>query len=131
MIVETNGKPHEGQITINQLRQLYNTHVVKAEKVERPIASFWGWNIPFFNHEGVKVTIPNGQQYLIHKGPGYGKSSDTVVVPAREMSSNWKTTGSKEVLRSTVADYVKDGGSNYNAAWDNCIKAAREMWKND
>ena len=38
----------------------------------------------------LRVTTAAGEQYLVHKGPEFGKSSQTVVVDAGHMSSNWK-----------------------------------------
>lgn len=37
-----------------------------------------------------RITTANGKQYLVHKGPGFGKSSQTVVTDARHMSDKWK-----------------------------------------
>ncbi len=37
-----------------------------------------------------RVTTESGNQWLIHKGDGYGKSSQTVVVDAKHMSDDWK-----------------------------------------
>ena len=56
----------------------------------------------------------------MHKGSGYGVSSETVVTNARHMSNNWKAVGAKDVSGVKVADYVKAGGKDYNLAFDNC-----------
>ena len=37
----------------------------------------------------IKVTTESGSQYLVHKGPNYGKPSQTVVTDAQHMSSKW------------------------------------------
>ena len=37
-----------------------------------------------------RVTTDSGEQYLVHKGPGFGKSGQTVVVDAKHMSDNWQ-----------------------------------------
>ena len=40
------------------------------------------------------TTETPGQQLLIHKGSGYGKSSQTVVVDAKHMSNKWTVSAS-------------------------------------
>ena len=37
-----------------------------------------------------RITTANGKKYLVHKGPDYGKCSDTVVTDACHMSNKWK-----------------------------------------
>lgn len=43
-------------------------------------------NLSFF----CRVTLDDGSQWLIHKGGGFGLSSQTVVTDARHMSSAWR-----------------------------------------
>lgn len=52
---------------------LYNSGVTKVEHVTRPIEGSGG----FFGrkHSGVVVTTDSSDRWLVHKGPGYGKSS--------------------------------------------------------
>ena len=38
----------------------------------------------------LRVTLDDGSQWLIHKGDNFGRSSQTVVTPAHDMSSKWK-----------------------------------------
>ncbi len=40
-----------------------------------------------------RVTLEDGTKWLVHKGDGYGISSQTVVVAARHMAANnWKAS---------------------------------------
>lgn len=121
----------------------HNERVVNAEKVERPKASFSSSSsgggsgqsakdLPFYmKHSGTKVTTDAGNQYLVHKGRGYGKSSQTVVTDARNMSSAWNVTATKDVTNAKVGDYVKAGGSTYGLVHDNCHHASGRMMKLD
>ena len=78
----------------------------------------------------LRVTTDKGNQYLIHKGPDYGESSDTVVVDARHMSSNWKSVKSRDTDGTkNVGSYVQAGGKDYKWIKDNCIIAAERMYK--
>jgi len=88
--------------TKSGLTSLYNERVVSAEKVTRPLDSFGGKSgIP---HAGVRVTTESGNQYLVHKGSNFGKSSQTVVVDAKHMSSQWTGHGDQKVAPcNTVA----------------------------
>lgn len=69
--------------------------------------------------------VPLGNQFLVHKGSGYGVPSETVVTNAKHMSNNWNTVGSKDVSGVKVADYVKAGGKDYNLASNNCHDARK------
>ena len=39
-----------------------------------------------------RITTDSGHQHLVHKGPQFGKASDTVVTDARHMSDRWKVS---------------------------------------
>lgn len=39
-----------------------------------------------------RVTLEDDTKWLVHKGDGYGISSQTVVVAARHMANNWKAS---------------------------------------
>lgn len=39
-----------------------------------------------------RVTLADGSQWLVHKGDGFGISTQTVVVAARHMSQDWKAS---------------------------------------
>ena len=70
------------------------------------------------------VTTKDGGKYLVHKGSGYGKSSQTVVVNVKHMSKAWSKMGkAKSVYGKNVGDFVKAGGKNYNVFTDNCHSA--------
>ena len=123
--------------TQSGLTSLYNKRVVSSQPVERPLAgpkggefgkagigaaNMFGIKTSFSGqpdratHSGSLVTTSDGSQYLVHKGDGFGKSSDTVVVDAKHMSSNWVHAGSRQDVggRASVSDYVKAGGSDYH-----------------
>ncbi|KAK6491237.1 hypothetical protein HHUSO_G6001 [Huso huso] len=113
----------------SDLNRLYNSRVIHAERVRRPLG-----NLPVaigpLSHSGVRVTLDNGKKYLIHKGPGFGRTSQTVVVDAKHMSDRWKTVQSKDMGgRKNVADFVKAGGSKYRLLSDNCHSGACRMMR--
>uniref|UniRef100_A0A3Q1CU54 Uncharacterized protein n=1 Tax=Amphiprion ocellaris TaxID=80972 RepID=A0A3Q1CU54_AMPOC len=111
------------------LTNLYNSPVYNVERVVRPLGSSSAGAGPF-SHSGVRVTLPDNSQYLVHKGSGYGISSQMVVTDARHMSSAWQVQSSKDFQGTkTVADFVKTGGSNYNVLTDNCHQASNRMMK--
>lgn len=102
--------------------------MTKVEHVTRPLEGSGG----FFGrkHSGVVVTTDSSDRWLVHKGSGYGKSSETVVTNAKHMSGDWQSGGVRSVQPGTrVADYVKAGGSDYNVAFNNCHGASRRMMK--
>ncbi len=90
--------------------KLYNEKVVKVEHMKRSISSSGGKKIPLVPHQGVRyelinicrafvaphhfvyfrITTESGEQHLVHKGPGFGESSQTVVTSAQHMSDKWK-----------------------------------------
>ena len=108
--------------------KIYNQKVTKVEHVTRPMGSSGGSaKIPFVHHHGTVVTTNTGNRYLVHKGDGYGKSSQTVVTDARHMSGKWRTTETRSVQGHTVSDFVKAGGAKYKLATDNCIHSANRM----
>lgn len=117
--------PHD--ITSKQgLTDLYNSGVTKVEHVTRPLGGSGG--SLGVKHSGVVVTTDNGDRWLVHKGSGYGDSSETVVTNAKHMSGDWQSGGVQSVKPGTrVVDYVKAGGSDYNLAFDNCHDASRRM----
>uniref|UniRef100_A0A3B5B0V0 Uncharacterized protein n=1 Tax=Stegastes partitus TaxID=144197 RepID=A0A3B5B0V0_9TELE len=100
------------------LTDLYNSPVYQAEWMIRPLESPVMRQL---SHTGVRVTLADNSQWLIHKGNNYGISSDTVVSSARHMSSNWRFNG-----RKTVSDFVKKGGESYNLLF-NCHVASIRM----
>ena len=66
-------RPHD-ITTKGGLTTLYNMEVVQADKVKRPLAGLLG-NVGV-KHSGVIVTTKDGEQWLVHKGKGYGDSSE-------------------------------------------------------
>jgi predicted ATP-grasp superfamily ATP-dependent carboligase len=114
------------------LTQLYNSKVVAAQRYERPLdnrAPAWiREKLP--SHCGVVVTLENSRQrWLVHKGNQFGEASETVVVSASAMSSNWSLKRTKSVRFSNVADYVKVGGKRYSLLHDNSLDACSRMMK--
>uniref|UniRef100_A0A671Y5T5 Uncharacterized protein n=1 Tax=Sparus aurata TaxID=8175 RepID=A0A671Y5T5_SPAAU len=125
----TGGGTSNYNLSGSDLRRLYNSKVYKAELMKRPLAGLpimWG---PI-SHSGVRVTLANGSRWLIHKGKGYGVSSDTVVVNARYMSREWRAVMEGNFRgRKTVANFVATGGSRYHWLFDNCHWASIRMIK--
>ena len=122
------------EYSISDLNRLYNARVTYAERFKRPLASSAGSYIISYlaDHSGVKVTLDNGQKFLVHKGNEYGTASETVVVDARHMSSVWSSTGErKHIHSSTVGDYVRAGGKHYDLFSDNCHHASERMMQLD
>ncbi|KAM4568036.1 uncharacterized protein V3H82_012266 [Fundulus diaphanus] len=111
------------------LTDLFNSRVQKAERVWRPFDGKTSGVWPFY-HSGVRVTLDDDSQWLIHKGKGYGRSSQTVVTDARHMSPAWRTTKTKAFNgRKTVSDLVRAGGRGYNTLFNNCHGAAGRMMR--
>ncbi|XP_030249737.1 uncharacterized protein LOC115567382 [Sparus aurata] len=118
---------HNYDLSGADLTRLYNSPVYKAERMKRPLEGT-RFVLGAISHSGVRVTLANGSQWLIHKGGGYGISSDTVVVNARHMSPDWRVVKEGNFLgRKTVADFVATGGSDYNFLFDNCHWASIRM----
>ncbi|XP_064605827.1 uncharacterized protein LOC135470721 [Liolophura sinensis] len=109
----------------SSLTNLYNSKVVTAEKMQRPLQGSLGLKgVP---HQGVRVTTESGDQWLVHKTKGQG-SSDTVVTDARHMSSAWNVVDKKDISGGrSVGDYVAAGGTKYNVVTNNCLDATRRM----
>jgi len=119
--------PHDVK-TKSGLNKIYNQQVIKVEHVTRPMGSSGGSaKVPFVHHHGTVVTTSSGSRYLVHKGDGYGRTSQTVVTDARHMSDKWHTTKTRSVLGHTVSDFVKAGGPTYSVLKDNCIHGANRM----
>ncbi|XP_067888263.1 uncharacterized protein [Heterodontus francisci] len=104
------------------LTNLYNKRVLTAERVTRPMPHLFG--LP---HSGVRVTTSDGRQWLIHKGSGYGRSSQTVVTDATHMSDQWSAEAPRPVTGHTVGDFVRVGGESYSLPSDNCHHATSRM----
>uniref|UniRef100_A0A8C6T323 Uncharacterized protein n=1 Tax=Neogobius melanostomus TaxID=47308 RepID=A0A8C6T323_9GOBI len=97
-----------------ELRALYNSRVMKAERFTRLKNGMAAWvpNLYITTHSGVRVTLQNGRKYLIHKGPGYGSASDTVITDAANMSRAWQKKGGDTLcfrVVVTVGDMVRAG----------------------
>ncbi|XP_076593569.1 uncharacterized protein LOC143324741 [Chaetodon auriga] len=117
----------EGYLSGAELTRLYNSGVFEAERMKQPLGSSSSMVGPF-SHSGVRVTLADGSRWLIHKGQNFGISSQTVVVDARHMSSDWRVVKVRDFQgRKTVGDFVATGGSNYNFLFDNCHWASIRM----
>ncbi|KAG5856765.1 hypothetical protein ANANG_G00011350 [Anguilla anguilla] len=111
----------------SDLRRLYNSGVYKAERMKRPLDGT-SVIVGVLSHSGVRVTLADGSQWLVHKGDRFGISSQTVVVAARHMSNNWKIVETKDFRGSkTVSDFVKAGGTDYSLIFNNCHDGAGRM----
>uniref|UniRef100_A0A671Y747 Uncharacterized protein n=1 Tax=Sparus aurata TaxID=8175 RepID=A0A671Y747_SPAAU len=127
---KSSGTPnHNYDLSGSNLTRLYNSPVYNAERMKRPLGGS-GPVVGPISHSGVRVTLANGSRWLIHKGKGYGVSSDTVVVNARYMSREWRAVMEGNFRgRKTVANFVATGGSRYHWLFDNCHWASIRMIK--
>ncbi|KAK1795499.1 hypothetical protein P4O66_010674 [Electrophorus voltai] len=115
---------------MSDLRKLYNSKVYDADRMTRPLEGL-SFQAGKLSHSGVRVSLADKTKWLVHKGDGYGLSSQTVVVAARHMSSKWKIIETKNFGGSkTVADFVRAGGTDYSLMFDNCHDASERMMKN-
>uniref|UniRef100_A0A3B5MZY1 LRAT domain-containing protein n=1 Tax=Xiphophorus couchianus TaxID=32473 RepID=A0A3B5MZY1_9TELE len=113
----------------SDLTKLYNKRVHLAEAMRRPLENF-PFRLGYISHCGVRVTLADGSRWLIHKGGGYGISSQTVATDAGHMSSNWEVSSKHtKHLRGTktVSDLVGAGGPNYRLFGDNCHNACTNI----
>ncbi|KAL6488937.1 hypothetical protein MHYP_G00026780 [Metynnis hypsauchen] len=79
---------------MSDLTKLYNSKVYQADRMRRPLEGM-SFQAGILSHSGVRVTLEDGTKWLVHKGDGYGISSQTVVVDARHMSTSWKIIETK------------------------------------
>ncbi|XP_062322290.1 uncharacterized protein LOC134023955 [Osmerus eperlanus] len=113
----------------SDLRKLYNSKVYEADRMKRSLDGM-SFQLGPLSHSGVRVTLKDGTKWLVHKGGGFGQSSQTVVVAVRHMSSDWNIIETKNFGGcKTVSDFVKAGGSGYSLIFDNCHMGAGRMWK--
>uniref|UniRef100_A0A8C5B3V0 Uncharacterized LOC115545538 n=1 Tax=Gadus morhua TaxID=8049 RepID=A0A8C5B3V0_GADMO len=111
----------------SDLNRLYNSPVHRAVRMRRPLGST-SFQFGPLSHSGVKVTLRDGSTWLVHKGDGFGISSQTVVVDARHMSTSWQILETKDFRGTkTVGDFVRAGGSDYSLLFDNCHFGADRM----
>ena len=113
--------------TKSGLTNLYNQQIIRAERVERPMHNVLDF---FAKHQGIKVTLANGEQYLVHHGTNYGKSQDSVIVPAENMSSEWTSVKDIPVAgNKTVGGLMGNtggpGNERYDLVTNNCYTSAR------
>ncbi|KAG7232906.1 hypothetical protein INR49_007974 [Caranx melampygus] len=130
-----NISPSDTDLRGRDLVRLLNSPVYLAEKMWRPIgssasSSSGSFISPFARaispqhdpsrHSGVRVTLRDGTKWLVHKGDGYGRASETVVTDARHMGPAWKVERTRNFHgRRTVSDLIRVGGRNYNLLTDN------------
>ncbi|KAL2094717.1 hypothetical protein ACEWY4_009436 [Coilia grayii] len=124
------GTPAHDLTNMGDLRRLLGSKVVTAEVVKRPLDG-WKKEYGLFSHSGVRVTLEDGSQHLVHKGKRVGLSSQTVVTDASHMSSRWRATGQSRDFggQKTVSDFIRAGGKKYNVAANNCHIATRRMMR--
>ncbi|CAF1301276.1 unnamed protein product [Adineta ricciae] len=122
------------------LNGLYNQRIQSIQEYRRPldIKPVYGVDIAKhldkigINHRGQVATLQDGQKFLVHKGPGFGHNSQTVVVDTQRtrMSSKWKPHGSPVNAGSQsvgLGDLVKAGGKDYSYLCNNCIRGSNRM----
>ncbi|KAF6737616.1 hypothetical protein FQA47_012510 [Oryzias melastigma] len=114
------GGTFQADLSGQALTNLYNLRVMSAERMRRPLEPLKVELGPI-SHTGVRVTLEDGSQWLVHKGNGFGRSSQTVVTNARHMSNKWRVIQTKNFNGSKrLSDFVRAGGIDYNLLWDNC-----------
>ncbi|RVE63307.1 hypothetical protein OJAV_G00164390 [Oryzias javanicus] len=121
------GGPFQADLSGQALTNLYNLRVMTAERMKRPLEPL---NVELgpISHTGVRVTLEDGSKWLVHKGNGFGRSSQTVVTNARHMSNKWRVIQTKDLGGSKrVSDFVRAGGIDYNLLLDNCHFGSRRM----
>ncbi|CAF4312915.1 unnamed protein product, partial [Rotaria sp. Silwood2] len=117
------------------LNSLYNQRITSLQEYRRPleIKPIGGYDVAGklnqwgINHRGQVATLENGERFLVHKGPGFGHNSQTVVVDANQMSRKWTPHGSSMQPGSQsvgLGDLVRAGGKHYNTFTNNCIHGA-------
>lgn len=93
-----------------------------------PIYEMMPSKVDIFNISLFSLTLRDGSTWLVHKGSGFGRSSQTVVVNARHMGGNWKVLEVKNFRGTkTVGDFVRAGGSKYHILFNNCLHGANRM----
>ncbi|KAL3064955.1 hypothetical protein OYC64_001065 [Pagothenia borchgrevinki] len=113
------------------LLALLNSPVHLAERMKRPLDGF-SWQRGCLSHSGVRVTLADGSQWLVHKGDKFGISSQTVVVDARHMSDAWEVFEKKDFNgEDTVSDFVEAGGTDYTLVFNNCHAASLNMMEKE
>ncbi|AWO96208.1 Hypothetical protein SMAX5B_002564 [Scophthalmus maximus] len=118
---------HSYDLSGSALSALLNSPVHDAERMKRPLEGATSWFGPV-SHSGVRVTLEDGTKWLVHKGDGFGVSSQTVVTDARHMSSAWEPVSQKDFQGTKrVTDFVREGGTGYNLLLDNCHLGSRRM----
>ncbi|KAJ8004883.1 hypothetical protein DPEC_G00140920 [Dallia pectoralis] len=114
---------------MSELTKLYNSKVYKVDRMRRPLEGT-SFQLGIISHSGVRATLADGSMWLVHKGKGFGISSQTVVVDARHMGRDWKIVETKNFRGSkTISDFVKAGGTDYSLIFDNCHDGAGRMWE--
>ncbi|AWO96207.1 Hypothetical protein SMAX5B_002564 [Scophthalmus maximus] len=91
---------HSYDLSGSALSALLNSPVHDAERMKRPLEGATSWFGPV-SHSGVRVTLEDGTKWLVHKGDGFGVSSQTVVTDARHMSSAWEVSDQSEADNQT------------------------------
>ncbi|XP_031157324.1 uncharacterized protein LOC116051219 [Sander lucioperca] len=99
---------------------IYDAPVFKAERMKRPLEGT-GFEIGPISHSGVRVTLANGSQWLVHKQKSH---ADTVVASARDMSSNGKGL----VIKGKK--YVNNYVNKYGDSFDTVVISAQDMSSN-
>ncbi|XP_068616436.1 uncharacterized protein [Brachionichthys hirsutus] len=118
---------HSYDLSGAALRTLYNAPVFRAERMKRPLDGT-SFVLGPLSHSGVRVTLADGARWLVHKGDGYGVSSQTVVTSARHMGTDWTVVQTLDFQGTkTVSDFVASGGSDYSLIFDNCHLGSRRM----
>lgn len=116
--------------TAEDLQALYQSPVISADRVERPLASRVSTVVSEAlggKQSAVVAKLADGRQFLIVKGNQRGQGRRTVAILANHMTDDWIRTGSKTVTSSTLGDFVRAGGRTYNLVTDNGHHATSRM----
>jgi hypothetical protein len=116
--------------SIQDVHELYNTPVSRAELYERPldpetpapVAQALG-----YKQSSVVVTLKDGRRFMLVKGNRKGDGLKTILILGDHITDDWVKVGAKEIARSVLLDFAKAGGLFFDALRDNGKDAAMRM----
>lgn len=104
------------------MNQLFNSKVVRAQAMRRPLGSSGSGLISgFVAHSGTVVTLADGSRYLIHHGDGYAAEghNPTVITSVNNMFGDWQSVGAPYEPNCNVGRMMGNG-KTYSMRANNC-----------